>query len=249
MVAVGADHAQVQGVVGGHEGQAHHGLHHGDGVPLRQLQQFVPGVGQPHAAAGADQGLPGHGNGVGHPLDLQVVALHAGLIAPDVDLLGVGKALEGLLLDVDRHVDEHRAGAAGGGDVKGLLDDAGDVVGVFHQVAVLGEGGHRAGDVHLLEDVPAQQMAGHLAGDGHHGDGVHIGRGDAGDEVGSARAGGDHAHPHLAGHPGVARGHMPRVLLRPDQGVAYLRVGPEHIYNGADGRAGIAEDVVYLFLQ
>ena len=46
-----------------------------------------------------------------------------------------------------------------GGDVKGLLDDPGDLVGVLHQVAVLGEGGHGAGDVHLLEDVPAQQVA------------------------------------------------------------------------------------------
>ena len=43
-----------------------------------------------------------------------------------------------------------------GGDVY-----AGNLVGVLHQVAVLGEGGHRAGDVHLLEDVTAQHMFGY----------------------------------------------------------------------------------------
>ena len=89
VVAVGSDHAHVQGVVGGHQGDAHHGLDHRDGAALRQLQQLVPGVGQPHAAAGADEGLLGPGDGLHHPLDLQVVALDAGLIAPDVHRLRV----------------------------------------------------------------------------------------------------------------------------------------------------------------
>ena len=39
---------------------------------------------------------------------------------------------------------------------------------------MLGEGGHRASDIHLLEDIPPQQIAGYLAGDGYHGDGIHI---------------------------------------------------------------------------
>ena len=131
--------------------------------------------------------------------------------------------------------------------MKGLLDDAGDVVGVLDQVAVLGEGGHRASDIHLLEDIPPQQIAGYLAGDGYHGDGIHIGGGDAGDQVGGARAGGHHAHPHLPADPGIAGGHMARVLLRADQGVADLRVGLQGVHRRADGGAGIAEDMRYLF--
>ena len=241
--------AHVQGVVRGHDGQAHHGLDHGDLIALGQLQQLLLGVGQPHAAAGADEGLLGLGDGLGHPLDLQVIALYAGLIAPDVHFLRVLEFLQLLVLNVDGDVDEHRSRPPGGGDVKGLLHDAGDVAGALDQIAVLGEGGHRAGDVHLLEDVPAQQVAGHLAGDGHHGDGVHIGGGDAGDQVGGSRAGGDHAHPHLAGNAGIARGHVPGVLLGAHQGIADLRVLLQHVYNGADGGSGIAEDVVHLLLQ
>ena len=247
VVAVGPDHPHVQRVVGGQEPQPHHGLDHRDGTPLRQLQQLLFGVGQPHAAAGADQRLFGAGDGLHHPLDLQVIALYAGLIAPDADLLGVVELFQGLLLYIDGDVDEHRAGPASGGDVKGLLDDAGDVVGVLDQVAVLGEGGHRASDIHLLEDIPPQQIAGYLAGDGYHGDGIHIGGGDAGDQVGGARAGGHHAHPHLPADPGIAGGHMARVLLRADQGVADLRVGLQGVHRRADGGAGIAEDMRYLF--
>ena len=87
MVAVGPDHPHVQGVAGGHEGDAHHGLHHRDACPLRQLQQLPLGVGQPHAAPGADDRLSGLADGLHHPLDLQIVALHAGLVSPDTDLL------------------------------------------------------------------------------------------------------------------------------------------------------------------
>ena len=212
---MGSDHAHVQGVVGGHEGDAHHSLDHRDGhssppapaARLRALASHTPPPAQ-------NEGLLGPGDGLHHPLDLQVVALDAGLIAPDVHRLRVLEFFQGLLLHVDGDIDEHRAGAAGGGDVKGLLHHPGDVVGVLHQIAVLGEGGHGPGDVHLLKDVPAQQVAGHLAGDGHHGDGVHVGGGDAGDQVGGPRAAGHHAHPDLSAHAGVARGHVPRVSAR-----------------------------------
>ena len=204
-------------------------------------QQLVPGVGQPHAAAGADEGLLGPGDGLHHPLDLKVVALDARLIAPDVHRLRVLELFQGLLLHVDGDVDEHRAGAAGGGDVEGLLHHPGDVVGVLHQIAVLGEGGHGPGDVHLLEDVPAQQVAGHLAGDGHHGNGVHVGGGDAGDQVGGPRAAGHHAHSHFSAHAGVARGHVPRVLLGPHQGIRDLRV----LLQGVHRRA-VSKHVLYI---
>ena len=129
--------------------------------------------------------------------------------------------------------------------MEGLRHNAGNIIAVFHQVAVLGEGGTGAGDVHLLKDVPAQQMAGHLAGDGHHGDGIHIGGGDAGNQVGGSRAGGDHAHAHLAGHPVVARRHMAGILFRAHQGIADLRRRGQRVYRGADGRPRVAEDMLH----
>ena len=97
--------------------------------------------------------------------------------------------------------------------MEGLLDHPGDVVGVLHQVAVLGEGRHGAGDIHLLEDIPPQQVGGDLPGNGHHGDGVHIGGGDAGGQVGGTGAAGGKAHAHLAGGSGIAVGGVGGPLL------------------------------------
>lgn len=94
--------------------------------------------------AGADEGLTGTGNGLYHTLDLQIVALDAGLITPDIHLLRIMEASQVLLLHVNGNINENRTGTAGGGNVEGLLNYPGDVVGVFDQVAVLGEGRHRS---------------------------------------------------------------------------------------------------------
>src|SRR3712207_7244324 len=48
-------------------------------------------------------------------------------------------------------VDQHRTGTARGGDVEGLLDHAGDVLGVLHEVRVLDDRHEDAGRVGLLE--------------------------------------------------------------------------------------------------
>ena len=53
----------------------------------------------------------------------------------------------------------------------------------------------------------------HLAGDGHHGHAVHVGVGDAGDQVGGARTRGGQADPHLARGAGVAVGRVAGALL------------------------------------
>ena len=200
-------------------------------------------MGAEETAAHAQKGLLGRRDGLGNPLDLDIVALDAGLVAPDVHAVGVD-GIDHLLLDVDGDVDEDGPLPAGGGDVEGLLDDAGDVVGVLHQVAVLGEGGAGAGDIHLLEDVPAQQVALDLAGDGHHGDRVHVGGGDAGDEVGGAGAGGHHTHSGLTRHAGVAGGHVTGILLGAHQGIGDVG-GGQGVHGGADGGAGVTEDPLH----
>ena len=242
--AEGADHPQIHGVAGGQQPQTHHGGDHRDAGALAQGQQLLLGPRAEQAAAHAQEGAVGGGDGLGHLFDLQLVALDAGLIAPDVHRIGVF-GLDHLLLDIHGDVDEDGPLPAGGGDVEGLLYHSGDVVGVLDQIAVLDKGGHGAGDVHLLKDVPAQQIALHLAGDGHQGDGVHIGGGDAGDEVGGARPGGDHTNAGLARHAGVAGGHVAGVLLRADQGIGDVRVG-QGVHRRADGGSRIAEYVVHM---
>ncbi len=245
IVPVGPDHAHVQRVLRRQEAEAHHRRDHRDAGILGKLPQLFLGVGQEHAAPGADHRPLGHADGRGHVGNLLVVAPDAGVIAPDADLLREDHVRHQLLLHVHGDVNEHRAGAARGGDVKRLLEDHRQLGRVLHQIAVLGKGGHRPGDVHLLEDIPPQEVGGHLARDGHQGDGVHIGRGHAGDEVRGPRAGGDDAHPRLPRHPGVAGGHVPGVLLRADQGVVQVGVLPQGVGNGADGGPGVAEDPLH----
>ena len=244
-VPVGSDHAHVQGVLRGQEGEAHHGSHHRDARGPGEGPQLLLCVGQEHAAPGADHRALGQPDGRSHVGDLLVIAPDAGIVAPDADLLREGRVWHQLLLHIHGDVNEHRAGAARGGDVKRLLEDHRQLGRVLHQVAVLGKGRHRPGDVHLLEDVPPQELGGHLPRDGHQGDGVHISGCHPGDEVRGPRAGGDDAHPGLPRHPGVAGGHVPGVLLRADQGIIDVRALPQGVGNGADGGPGVAEDPLH----
>ena len=69
------------------------------------------------------------------------------------------------------------------------------------------------------ESLPMRFSA-DVAGDEHHGGGVHIGGGDAGDQVGGAGAGGGEAHAHLAGGAGIAVGGVGSALLVGGEDVA-----------------------------
>ena len=249
LVAVGADHAHVQRMLCGKQGQTHHGGDRGNARAGNQLPQFLLRTRQEHAAAGADHGTLRLGDGLRHPHDLLVVAPDTGVVAPDGHAVRENGVLHHLLLDIDRDVNEHRAGPAAGGNVKGLADDLGKPGGVLDQIAVFNKRSHCAGDIHLLEDVPAQQAGGHLPGDRHQGDRIHISGGNAGDEVGGAGAGGHDAHAGLSRDPGIARGHMSGILLGPNQGIADPGCRHQRIHNGTDGGAGVAENAFYPFPQ
>ena len=97
--------------------------------------------------------------------------------------------------------------------MKRLLDDPRDILGVLDQVMMLGD---RPGDLHhrrLLECVGADDVPGNLAGDGHERHRVHLGVGQAGDEVERPGARGRHHHARLAGGPGIALGREDAPLL------------------------------------
>ncbi len=70
---------------------------------------------------------------------------------------------------------------------------------------------------------------------------VEHGRGDAGDEVGGAGAGGGHADADLAGGAGVAVGHVRGALLVADEDVVDRELA-QGVVGGEDGSAGVAED-------
>ena len=111
------------------------------------------------------------------------------------------------------NVDHHRAGAAGAGDIEGLVQDARQVLDLAHEIIVLGAMAGDADRVGFLEGVGADQMGRHLAGDADQRDGIHQGVGEAGDGVGGAGAGGDEQAADLAGGAGVALRRMGRALL------------------------------------
>lgn len=77
-------------------------------------------------------------------------------------------------------------------------------------------------DGRLLEGVAADELARHLAGDGHQRHRVEQRVGQAGDQVGGARARGGNAHAHAASHLGVPLGRKDLALRagRPGQTTA-----------------------------
>ncbi len=85
---------------------------------------------------------------------------------------------------------------------------------------MLGAGARDAESVGFLEGIAADQFGGHLAGDGHDGNGIHQGVHQAGGEVGGAGSGGGAADPHFAGDSRIALRGERGVFLVPHQNVA-----------------------------
>ena len=106
--------------------------------------------------------------------------------------------------DVLGNVQQHRAGAAAARDGERLADGVGQFIDAAHEVVALRDRHRHAGDVDLLKRVLAQQARADVAGDAHDGRGVHIGGGDAGDQVRRARAGRREADAHLARRARIA---------------------------------------------
>ena len=119
-------------------------------------------------------------------------------------------------------VDQHGAGATGGGDVEGLAECAGEVVARLQQETVLDHGHGDADNVGFLECVRADDAACDLAGDNHQGHGIHKGGCDAGYGVGGARPAGDQDYADFAGCARVAVRHVRGALLVAGQHVANL---------------------------
>src|SRR5207248_4024697 len=141
------------------------------------------------------------------------------------------------------HVDDDGAGPARAGDVEGLLEDADDVLGAGDEVVVLGDGPANLDDGRLLEGVGADDGGADLAGDGDQRDGVHLGVGQAGDEVGGAGAAGGDADADPAGGAGVPFGGEPAALLVAGQdGAELVAEAGEGLVDGHAGPAGVGED-------
>lgn len=125
------------------------------------------------------------------------------------------------MLHIDRHVDEHRPRPTSSGDIKGFLENLRNIRSVFNYVAVFGKRFRCAGDVRLLENVTSEQIAAHLPCDHHQGNGIHMCRGDAGDQVGSAGTGGGNTYADSAGNAGIPTGGMSSILFGTHEYMVY----------------------------
>ena len=81
-------------------------------------------------------------------------------------------------------VNDHRAGAAAGGDVEGLVQDARQVSRALYQIVMLGAGAGNADRVALLEGVRPDQVGWNLPGNDHQRNRIHQGIDNTGHGIG-----------------------------------------------------------------
>ena len=97
-----------------------------------------------------------------------------------------------------------------------------------------------AGDVRFLKGIGADEVGGHLASKSDDGNGVHVGVGYAGHQVGGSRPD-VVTHTDLAGGPSVSFRGMDGSLFVPGKNIAYVRI-IEGVEYGQDHASGDAED-------
>jgi len=237
-------HAQGEGRGRVHDANRHQGVGYRNISLLRQGAQLGASLGKHDAAAGIDER---------HLRFVDDIRRFSQLFLVDDNLFPVAPA-GGFFWDDGPHpfskdvageVHQHGTRPEGPGHQKRLPQLAGQVPGVCYQVVVFGNGAGDAGHVRLLEGVDADGVAGYLAGEGDHRDGVHIGGGYSGDQVGGARSGGGEADAHLAGCTGVAVRGMGRGLFVSHQDVADVRFVQQGIVDQEAARAGIAENGIH----
>ena len=210
---------------------------------LGELQQLLVSAGADDAAAAVDERPLALADERGELREFLVeIPVHrTGIVAGQVHGVGIRRHRH-RLLDALWNINHHGAGPAGLRDVKRFLDDARQIVDVGDQVAVLDDRQRHAEHVRFLERALADHALSHLAGDRHHGGRVHVGVGDAADQIGCAGAAGGHAHAGFARGAAVAARHERAALLvTAKNGADLLRAG-QRLMDLHRSAAGISED-------
>jgi hypothetical protein len=131
-----------------------------------------------------------------------------------------------------------------------FLENARDILGARDQVVMLGQRPARLDDRRFLKGVGAEDGGADLAGDSDDRAGVHLGVGEAGDEVGGSRAAGGEADADLAGAARIALGCETAALLVPWQdGAQTVADASESLVNRHAGAARIGEYDVYAMVE
>ena len=245
-LAVHARHAEMQRMILGEGADAEQRGNDGDAGVLGEDAQVFARVAEDDAVSrqderpfgagdepggGVQRGGIGHGRGAAHGRG------------------GAGRVLDALVLHVLGHVDQHRPRPALQRHRERPPHGVGQGADVLHQHAPLGDREGDPDDVGLLERVTAHHRAGHLPGDGHHGRVVHVGAGQAGDEVGGTGSRGGDTHAGAPGGTGVAVRRMRRGLLVPHEDVAQAGELGQRVIERHDRAARVPEHHVHALLQ
>ena len=207
---VHAQHAQRQRVFHRHRAQRHQRHGGGQTGALGQLQRLPVSVGADDAAAQVEDGafrLIDHRGGLRNQRRIEA---RGGVRHGDRRQLFQG---DGGGLHVFRHIDPDRAGAAGLGDAERVANHLRQLADIAHQMVVLGDRDGNAVGIHFLEGVCADHRGRHLPGDAYQRNGVELGIGDGGDQVGGARPAGGDAHRRFAVGARHALRHKARALF------------------------------------
>ena len=215
VTAVHTHHANVHRVAVGHNACGHQGVGGRDLCLVQQITQRLAGGCAAHAAAKVDQRALGRIDKIRCPLDL--LRVEGGNGTDGLRLFGGELAYRRCHVLGDIH--QHRALAAALCNTEGRAHGIGQLFHPAHREIVLGDGHCDALNVGFLKAVPPDPVRGHVAGKGYHGHRVHIGRGNAGDQIGGTRAAGSQHHTGASGGAGIAVCRVSRALL----------VGGEHM--------------------
>ena len=193
-------------MAGGYGADSQEGGYHWDLGLFGQISHQPVSMGDEDTVARHDDGPFGLVNQIGGGGYLGLGRYRRDLVPREFGLTGPDKL--GFIAQQNVPGDVYQDGprTSGAGYVEGVVDGLGDVFHVHDQHVVLGDGQSYPGYVGLLESVAADGGPGHLSGDGHYGDRIHLGGGDAGDHICRAGSRRRDADADLARGPGVAVG-------------------------------------------
>lgn len=239
--AVHAEPFEGLGIVFRETTDAHESRRHRDAGRTGKFEEVGFGSGSDDASADVKDGAFRFFDQAENFMEGDLVRRRSAVEAGDIHLGGPSH-LGGGFLDIFRNIDHDRAGATGGSDMKGFGHDPGNISRMHHEVTVFNDREGNSENIGFLEGAPADCGRGHLAGDSDHRDGVHVGIGDAGDEVGCARTGSGHHNANLSGRPGVALGHeRPALFVAGKNSTDLFRSGQGLVEHHARA-TGVSED-------
>ena len=251
IVAVHAQHAHVQRMVGGQCRESEHRAACRNARFLEESLQFFLRIAEFHALPHESKRLLGRVNHLcrlTHSILVEFRICH--VRTHEIDLLCM--EIDHLGLRVLGEVEHHRTRATAACDVERTAYRPRDVLGMAYLVTPLA---YRLGNTHevnLLKGICSQCSDGHLSGNHHNRSGVHHGIGNARESVCCTRTTGDKRHTHLAADTCIALGSVCCALLMSHKYMveAFLlatSIVVKGIINGHDGTAGIAEDGLHPF--